>query len=155
MAESPPIDLEILDSNDEDAVIMERPPPNPVTPSPAPLKKIKKTTFVAGDDFTKLPIGLDGRSTAQCKWYKLDFVDYIFKKIESNDLTAKMKLQHVRTQFYQLFSEYEHQKPMVAKNVSSCVGCSSHSFAPSGVDHEEDMEVDVTGGGGLKEIDTS
>ena len=44
--------------------------------------------------------------------YKLDFVDYIFKKIESNDLTAKMKLQHVRTQLYQLFSEYEHQKPM-------------------------------------------
>uniref|UniRef100_A0A2N9FMH9 HAT C-terminal dimerisation domain-containing protein n=1 Tax=Fagus sylvatica TaxID=28930 RepID=A0A2N9FMH9_FAGSY len=40
------------------------------------------------------------------------------------------------------FSEYEHQKPMVAENVSSCVGSSSHSFAPSGVDHEEDMEVD-------------
>ena len=76
--------------------------------------------------------------------YKLDFVDYIFKKIESNDLTAKMKLQHVRTQFYELFSEYEHQKPMVSENVSSCVGCSSHSSAPSGIDHEEDMEVDVS-----------
>ena len=76
--------------------------------------------------------------------YKLDFVDYIFKKIESNDLTAKTKLQHVRTQLYQLFSEYEHQKPMVAENVSSCVGSSSHSSAPSGVDHEEDMEVDVS-----------
>uniref|UniRef100_A0A2N9GLN0 BED-type domain-containing protein n=1 Tax=Fagus sylvatica TaxID=28930 RepID=A0A2N9GLN0_FAGSY len=74
--------------------------------------------------------------------YKLDFVDYIFKKIESNDLTAKTKLQHVRTQLYQLFSEYEHQKPMVAENVSSCVGSSSHSSAPSGIDHEEDMEVD-------------
>jgi hypothetical protein len=47
--------------------------------------------------------------------YKLDFVDYIFKKIESNDLTAKTKLQHVRTQLYQLFSEYEHQKPMSLK----------------------------------------
>ena len=32
--------------------------------------------------------------------YKLDFVDYIFRKIESNDLTTKMKLQHVRTQLY-------------------------------------------------------
>ena len=68
MAESLPIDLEILDSDDEDAVIMESPPPNPVTPSPALLKKIKKTTSVAWNDFTKLPIGLDGRSRAQCKW---------------------------------------------------------------------------------------
>ena len=68
MAESLAIDLEILDSDDEDAVIMESPPPNPVTPSPALLKKIKKTTSVAWNDFTKLPIGLDGRSRAQCKW---------------------------------------------------------------------------------------
>jgi hypothetical protein len=33
---------------------------------------------------------------------------------------------------------------MVTENVSSCVGSSSHSSAPSGVDHEEDMEVDVS-----------
>jgi hypothetical protein len=45
MAESPPIDLEILDSDDEDAVIMESPPPNPATPSPALLKKMKKNHF--------------------------------------------------------------------------------------------------------------
>ena len=68
MVESPPIDLEILDSDDEDAVIMESPPPNPIAPSPAPLKKMKKTTSVAWDDFKKLPIGLDGRSRAKCKW---------------------------------------------------------------------------------------
>ncbi|GMY06411.1 hypothetical protein FCV25MIE_01650, partial [Fagus crenata] len=48
------------------------------------------------------------------------------------------------SQLYQLFSEYEHQKPMVAENVSSCVGSSSHSSASSGIDHEEDMEVDTT-----------
>ena len=33
---------------------------------------------------------------------------------------------------------------MVTENVSSCVGSSSHSSAPSGVDHEEDMKVDVS-----------
>jgi hypothetical protein len=68
MAESPPIDLEILDSDDEDAVIMESPPPNPAPPSPTPLKKMKETTSVVWDDFKKLPIGLDGRSRAKCKW---------------------------------------------------------------------------------------
>jgi hypothetical protein len=68
MAESPPIDLEILDSDEEDAVIMESPPPNPAAPSPALLKKMKKTTSVVWDDFKKLPIGLDGRSRAKCKW---------------------------------------------------------------------------------------
>ena len=67
MAESPPIDLEILDSDNEDAIIMESPPPNPAAPSPAPLKKMKKTTSVVWDDFKKLPIGLDGRSRAKCK----------------------------------------------------------------------------------------
>ncbi|GMY09613.1 hypothetical protein FCV25MIE_04852 [Fagus crenata] len=45
MAESLLIDLEILDSDDEDAVIMKSPPPNPAAPSPAPLKKMKKNHF--------------------------------------------------------------------------------------------------------------
>ena len=59
--------------------------------------------------------------------YKLDYVDYTFKKIEPIEHIAKMKVESIETTLYKLFSEYERPKPMAITNVSYCVGSSSHT----------------------------
>ena len=59
--------------------------------------------------------------------YKLDYVDFIFKKIEPIEHIAKMKVESIEPTLYKLFSEYECPKPMATTNVSSCVGSSSHT----------------------------
>ena len=77
--------------------------------------------------------------------YKLDYVDYIFKKIEPIEHIAEMKVESIETTLYKLFLKYERIKPMATTNVSSCVGSSSHT---SGVvddpDDDEDKEDDVS-----------
>ena len=77
--------------------------------------------------------------------YKLDYVDFTFKKIEPIEHIAKMKVESVQTTLYKLFSEYECPKPMATTNVSSCVGSASHtSDAMDDPDDDEDMEDDVS-----------
>ena len=77
--------------------------------------------------------------------YKLDYVNYIFKKIEPIEHIAKMKVESIETTLYNLFLEYERPKPMATTNVSSCVGSSSHT---SGIvddpNDDEDKEDDVS-----------
>ena len=78
--------------------------------------------------------------------YKLDYVDYIFKKIEPIEHIAEMKVESIETSLYKLFSEYERPKPMATTNVSSCVRSSSYtSGAVDDLDNdEEDKEDDVS-----------
>ena len=74
--------------------------------------------------------------------YKLDYVDFTFKKIEPIEHIAKIKVESVQTMLYKLFSEYECPKPMITTNVSSCVGSSSHTSSDvDDPDDDEDMEV--------------
>ena len=77
--------------------------------------------------------------------YKLDYVDFTFKKIQPIEDIAEMKVESIQTILYKFFSEYECHKPMATTNVSSCVGSSSHT---SGVvddpDDDEDKEDDVS-----------
>ena len=58
--------------------------------------------------------------------YKLDYVDFTFKKIQPIEHIAKIKVESVQTTLSKLFSEYECPKPITTTNVSSCVGSSSH-----------------------------
>ncbi|XP_050278202.1 zinc finger BED domain-containing protein RICESLEEPER 2-like [Quercus robur] len=77
--------------------------------------------------------------------YKLDYVDFILKKIEPIEHIAEMKVESIETTLYKLFSEYECPKPMATTNVSSCVGSSSHtSGAVDDPDDDEDKEDDVS-----------
>ena len=77
--------------------------------------------------------------------YRLDYVDYIFKKIEPVEHIVEMKVESIETKLYKLFPEYERPKPMATTNVSSCVGSSSHtSGAVDDPDDDEDMEDDVS-----------
>ena len=84
--------------------------------------------------------------------YKLDYVDFIFKKIEPIEHIAKMKVESFShlvesqlTTLYKLFSKYECPKPMDTTNVSSCVRSSSHtSGAVDDPDDDEDEEDDVS-----------
>ena len=77
--------------------------------------------------------------------YKLDYVDFIFKKIEPIEHIAEMKVESIETTLYKLFSKYEYPKPMATTNVSSCVGSSSHtSGAVDDLDDDEDKEDDVS-----------
>ena len=39
--------------------------------------------------------------------YKLDYMDFTFKKIEPIEQIAEMKVESVQTTSYKLFSEYE------------------------------------------------
>ena len=78
-------------------------------------------------------------------WYKWDYVDFIFKKIEPIEHIAKMNMEIIETTLYKLFSEYECLKPMDTTNVSSHVGSSSHtSGAVDDPDDDEDKEDDVS-----------
>ena len=74
--------------------------------------------------------------------YKLDFVDYTFKKIELIEHIAEMKVESIQTQFYKLFS-YECPKPLAITNVSSCVRSSNHTSVDMD-DLDENMEDDVS-----------
>ena len=74
--------------------------------------------------------------------YKLDFVDYTFKKIELIEHIAKMKVESIQTQFYKFFS-YECPKSMAITNVSSCVRSSNHTSVDMD-DLDENMEDDVS-----------
>ena len=74
--------------------------------------------------------------------YKLDFVDYTFKKIELIEHIAKMKVESIQTQFYKFFS-YECPKSMATTNVSSCVRSSNHTSVDMD-DLDENMEDDVS-----------
>ena len=77
--------------------------------------------------------------------YNLDYVDYIFKKIEPIKHIAEMKVESIETTLYKPFSEYERPKPMTSTNVSSCVESSSHtSDAVDDPDDDEDKEDDVS-----------
>ena len=77
--------------------------------------------------------------------YKLNYVDFTFKKIEPIEHIAEMKVESVQTTLYKVFSEYECPKPMTTTNVSSCVGSSSHtSGAVDDPDNDEDKEDDVS-----------
>ena len=77
--------------------------------------------------------------------YKLDYVDYIFKKIKPIEHIAEMKVESIETTLYKLFSEYECPQPMATTNVSSCVGSFSHtSGAVDDPDDDEDKEDDVS-----------
>ena len=77
--------------------------------------------------------------------YKLDYVDYIFKKIEPIKHIAEMKVESIEATLYKPFSEYERPKPMTSTNVSSCVESSSHtSDAVDDPDDDEDKEDDVS-----------
>ena len=75
----------------------------------------------------------------------MDYVDYIFKKIEPIEHIAEMKVESIETTLYKLFSEYECLKPMATTNVSSFVGSSSHTNgAVDDPDDDEDKEDDVS-----------
>ena len=74
--------------------------------------------------------------------YKLDFVDYTFKKIELIEHIAKMKVESIQTQFYKFFS-YECPKSMATTNFSSCVRSSNHTSVDMD-DLDENMEDDVS-----------
>ncbi|XP_075675148.1 uncharacterized protein LOC142644410 [Castanea sativa] len=116
-------------------------------------KKEKHHTSIVWTEFVKLPINEEGISKATCQCvvlacaivldprYKLDYVDYIFKKIEPIEHIAKMKVDSVESTLYKFFPEYECPKPMTT--VSSCVGSSSHtSSAMDDPDDDEDKEHD-------------
>ena len=76
---------------------------------------------------------------------KLDYVDFIFKKIEPIEHISEIKVESIETTLYKLFSEYECPKPMATTNVSSCVRSSSHtSGAMDDPDDDEDKENDVS-----------
>uniref|UniRef100_A0A2N9GBF8 HAT C-terminal dimerisation domain-containing protein n=1 Tax=Fagus sylvatica TaxID=28930 RepID=A0A2N9GBF8_FAGSY len=105
------------------------------------------TTLFSGTDYPTANLYFHGVSQIEL---------LLLEEIESLDIFINDMAQRMKVKFDKywdsysvvlacvlfLIQEYEHQKPMVAENVSSCVGSSSHSSAPSGVDHEEDMEVD-------------
>ena len=74
--------------------------------------------------------------------YKLDFVDYTFKKIEPIEHIVEMKVESIQTQFYKFFS-YECPKSMATTNVSSCVRSSNHTSVDMD-DLDENMEDDVS-----------
>ena len=74
--------------------------------------------------------------------YKLDFVDYTFKKIKLIEHIAEMKVESIQTQFYKFFS-YECPKSMATTNVSSCVRSSNHTSVDMD-DLDENMEDDVS-----------
>ena len=77
--------------------------------------------------------------------YKLNYVNFTFKKIEPIEHIAEMKVESVQTTLYKVFLEYECPKPMTTTNVSSCVGSSSHtSGAVDDPDDDEDKEDDVS-----------
>ena len=77
--------------------------------------------------------------------YNLDYVNYIFKKIEPIKHIAEMKVESIETTLYKLFLEYERPKPMTTINVSSCVESSSHtSDVMDDPDNDEDKEDDVS-----------
>ena len=77
--------------------------------------------------------------------YKLDYVDFTFKKIEPIEHIAEMKVESVQTTLYKLFLEYECPKPMATTNVSSCVGSFGHTNGDmDDPDDDEDMEDDVS-----------
>ena len=77
--------------------------------------------------------------------YKLDYVDFTFKKIEPIEHIVEMKVESIQTTLYKFFSEYECPKPMATTIVSSCVGSSSHtSGIVDDLDDDEDMEDDVS-----------
>ena len=77
--------------------------------------------------------------------YKLDYVDYIFKKIKPIEHIAEMKVESIETTLYKLFSEYKRPKPMATTNVSSCVGSFSHtSGAVDDPVNDEDKEDDIS-----------
>ena len=73
--------------------------------------------------------------------YKLDFVDFTFKKIEPIEHIAKMRVKQVQTKLYKLFSEYECPKPMTTSNASYCVGSSSSGDMDN---HDKDMKDNVS-----------
>ncbi|KAL0005888.1 hypothetical protein SO802_013449 [Lithocarpus litseifolius] len=76
--------------------------------------------------------------------YKLDYVDFIFKKIEPIEHIVEMKVASIETTLYKLFSEYECPKLMATTNVSSCVGSSCYtSSAVDDLDDDEDKEDDM------------
>ncbi|XP_075663680.1 zinc finger BED domain-containing protein DAYSLEEPER-like [Castanea sativa] len=83
--------------------------------------------------------------------YKLDYVDFTFKKIEPIEHIAKMKVEEVETTLYKLFSEYECPKPKATTNVSSCVESSSHTSGdvddPNGDEDVENDEFEHYGSG--------
>ena len=77
--------------------------------------------------------------------YKLDSVDFTFKKIEPIEDIAEMKVKSIQTTLYKLFSEYECPKPMATTNVSSCVGSFGHTSGDmDDSNDDEDMEDDVS-----------
>ena len=77
--------------------------------------------------------------------YKLDYMDFTFKKIEPIEHIVEMKVESIQTTSYKLFSEYECPKPMATTIVSSCIGSSSHtSSIVDDLDDDEDMEDDVS-----------
>ena len=77
--------------------------------------------------------------------YKLDYVDFIFKKIEPVKHIVEIKVESIETTLYKLFSEYECPKPMATTSVSSHVGSSSYtSSAVDDPNDDEDKEDDVS-----------
>ena len=77
--------------------------------------------------------------------YKLDYVDFIFKKIEPVKHIVEIKVESIETTLYKLFSEYECPKPMTTTSVSSHVGSSSYtSSAVDDPNDDEDKEDDVS-----------
>ena len=59
--------------------------------------------------------------------YKLDYVDFTFKKIQPIEDIAEVKVESIQTTLYKLFLEYKCPKPMATTNVSSCVGSFGHT----------------------------
>ena len=77
--------------------------------------------------------------------YKLDYVDFNFKKIHPIEDIAEMKVESIQTILYKFFSEYECHKPMATTNVSSCVRSFGHTSSNmDDLDDDEDMEDDVS-----------
>ena len=77
--------------------------------------------------------------------YKLDYVDFNFKKIHPIEDIAEMKVESIQTILYKFFSEYECPKPMATTNVSSCVESFGHTSGDmDDPDDDEDMEDDVS-----------
>ena len=77
--------------------------------------------------------------------YKLDYVDFIFKKIEPVKHIVEIKVESIETTLYKLFSEYECPKPMATTSVSSHVGSSSHtSGAVDDPDDDEGLDDDIS-----------
>ena len=59
--------------------------------------------------------------------YKLDYVDFTFKKIQPIEDIAEVKVESIQTTLYKFFLEYKCPKPMATTNVSSCVGSFGHT----------------------------